>query len=409
MSWPPRVGRSIGRAGFTVTLACAGLVVGFGHSHPSSICCVGDRGGMELGIGVAGPHQLLAAEAAEIAAAHDDGVRTFPIVRVSSEIGVPLSTFFRRGLRVDVLISGSSPDRGYCNGIRTASCPYNAGYGVAAINAILWAASAVRYYEQQCGLGAVAALRCPEVEVLNEPGGRWFWGQGKQPHEIADSYRNAKAYAVLLKETFELFHARYGAHAPGLLASFDTGLGDVQWGFDVWANYGGRAHIDVADYVRGITVHPYGGTTGSPGRENVITTAFSVSGGVPVYVTEIGWSTGCAVESCPCPKGRDTRCLHCTPNSSSTFDGCQWPGTTGAVTRQWTDDQQANNFCTFVRFARRTREVAQVIAYDYVTTGDVAKEPEWYGLINGSPEHTTGPKPAWRSLEEAAVGLPCRA
>src|SRR5271167_846376 len=179
-----RVARSVGRAGLTVTLVFAGVLSASEHVHPSAACCSADRGRLELGIGVAGPRQLLSSEAVEIAAAHDEGVRTFPIVRVSSRIGVPLSTFFRHGLRVDVLISGSSPNGWYCNGTVTATCPYNGGYRVSAINAILWAASALHYYEQQCGLGALAVQHCPELEVLNEPGGRWFWGQGNQPRKV---------------------------------------------------------------------------------------------------------------------------------------------------------------------------------------------------------------------------------
>jgi hypothetical protein len=406
-----QVARSIGYVGLTVTFACAGFLGGSIHSKPATVCCFGDRDRMVLGVGVAGPLHLLKSEATEIASAQDQGVRTFPIVRVSSHIGVPLSTFFDAGLQVDVLISGSSPNGGYCDGTVSATCPYNRGYGVSAINSILWASSALRYYEQQCGSGTVAVKHCPEIEVLNEPGGRWFWGQGNKPQQVALSYPNARAYAILLKETFELFHARYGSNAPALLASFDSGYGTVEWGFNVWANFRGRSHIDVANYVGGITIHPYGGTTGSPGNEPLVTAASEKSGGVPVYVTEVGWSAGCSVESCPCPKGKTAKCFNCTPSSSSNFDGCQTWGTSGAVNRQWTNVQQADNFCNFVNFARRTGEVAQVIAYNYVTSGIVAAHPEWFGLINGDgwSNTATSPKPAWASLERAADGRPCTA
>ena len=64
------------------------------------------------------------------------------------------------------------------------------------------------------------------VEILNEPDGDWFWGEG------ANSKANAEAYARLLEAVYNKVEARFGGEHPLLLGAFEEGS---SWG-DVWWN-----------------------------------------------------------------------------------------------------------------------------------------------------------------------------
>ncbi len=98
--------------------------------------------------------------------------------------------------------------------------PYRTG-GVQAINIAAWVAGAVAQVKANPTISA--------VEVLNEPGGDWFWGSE------AESTANEAAYASLLKAVHEAFVAEFGSARPLILASYDGGHSqEVSWGEGVW-------------------------------------------------------------------------------------------------------------------------------------------------------------------------------
>jgi hypothetical protein len=384
----------------------------------SGTTCADSPGGSTLS-------QACAVESATL-----DGTETFPIVRVDSAFGGSLSTYFQEGLQVDVLIAGSSPSTGPCDGPEDpygfydssgtvpATCQGGdgSGAGVAAINPTVWAASALSYYETQCGTSSSAASLCPEVEVLNEPGGYWYWSLGDSSGETGDtqenavSQLNADAYATLVEDTYNVFEAVYGSDMPYILASFDGGNTNDTWGTEVWANHSGASHIDLTSYVMGVTVHPYGGTSGTPGRQDNVTDAWEDSG-ENVYVTEIGWSSGCTVDWTNCADSAyDTSCTRSATPAAS-YAGCQNTDSNAASDKQWSEYQQANNYCNFVTWAQGTGYVAQVFANQYADLGNTANNTGWWGVVRyGEGGSTTdfSHKPAWTSLEEAAASVSCK-
>ena len=131
-------------------------------------------------------------------------------IRWDSSSGEPLSDYTSQGLKADIAFPG----------------PYSSS-GVSAIDAGSWASSAISWYQSNCG-GSV--VTCPSIEVLNEPGGTWFWGSS------AMSQSNAKAYDSLLQTVYNAFHSKYGAGAPKILGSYDGGHdSDIQWGQELYA------------------------------------------------------------------------------------------------------------------------------------------------------------------------------
>ncbi len=302
---------------------------------------------------------------------------SFPLVRVQSSTvcgsdGVPLSTYGKLSLRVDLLIpyavpcASTPPGRGVSSTLKSLTCTSNGT--VTSVGATCWAANAYTFYKRQCA----GTNECPELEVLNEPGGSWFWGSG------ADTAGNASAYASLLKVTSEYFRQRLAA-SPKILASYDGGVSSSSsWGREVWNNDMG---IDVSKYVDGVTFHPYSACT-SPitlctkpaDSRATISGAWNAAAASgdrlpPVYVTEIGWNT----------------------NSANGW---------------WTESQQASNYCSFVTWARQQPYMAQVIAYTYEDTGT-----KWFGSVR--LDETSGGggdlshKPAWNALVQASRGQAC--
>lgn len=241
------------------------------------------------------------------------------------------------------------------------SGPYGSG-GVKALNVAEWVRSAVAWVKAN---PAVAA-----VEVLNEPGGQWFWGPE------AESVASEAAYAKLLKAVHEAFVANFGNARPLILGSYDGGHDSaVTWGEGVW-NTSRNGGIDVDQYVDGVTVHPYGGTASRAisalGARSQVTAAHAKTG-KPVYVTEVGWSTAL---------GR--------------------PDAEGGL--QWSETEQADNIYNFVTWARSTGYVAAITIYGYRDWGT----NEFYGLERwGNPTGRNGSrKPAYTALREAAAGQP---
>lgn len=357
--------------------------------------------GPEIGIGVNLPWTNVQYAATREA---DAIAGSFPIVRFDyrmtsacSHSGVRASTFADTSppLKVDLLISGEltmRPDgRFICHGYSSAS---GTGIRKAIPNAQDWAVAARALYKDWCGAdGRNPRTVCPEIEVLNEPGGRWFWGgtsgsrcSSKNPSMCQD---NADQYAEILRDTFEAFKSTYGSSSPILLASYDGGYRtSIDWGTEVWSNYRGSGHIDVSDYVGGITVHPYG-TDGSAAPANLgsINAAYAATG-LPVYVTEIGWSTDAA--SCAARH----EATPCEPDPSK-------PNTP----EQWSETQQAQNYYNFVRWVEGawglgpgvSADVVQVIAYSYGDAGPNLM----FGVVENPHAKHVARKPAWVALEEA--------
>jgi hypothetical protein len=121
------------------------------------------------------------------------------------------------------------------------------------------------------------------IEVLNEPGGEWFWGAD------SESAANRESYARLLIEVHEALVAGFGAARPLELASWDGGHDSSNaWG-EAWSqNTTALADVD------GVTSHPYGGTDVRAhsilGNRDLVARAAAVSH-KPVYITEVGFPT----------------------------------------------------------------------------------------------------------------------
>lgn len=228
--------------------------------------------------------------------------------------------------------------------------PYSSG-GVKALDPDAWAANAVAAYRASPSIVA--------IEILNEPGGSWFWGSG------ALSTSNAAAYAHLLKTVHAAMVANFGSDRPLLLASYDGGYsGGRTWGQMVWA-----ADSNVGSYIDGITMHPYGGTgsiSSSALGNRVNVAAARAATGKPVYITELGWPTAVG--------------------QPSTGDSLQW-----------TEDAQADNIYNFVTWARGTSYVKAVIFFMYQDYGT----NNWYGVTRLDGSH----KKAYEDLRRAAHGL----
>ena len=249
-----------------------------------------------------------AASAGQLAALLPGGLARVDATQAAGEV----KAYWQAGLKVLLLIPGG------CDGASAGG--YNGG-GVAAVDPAGWASCAVNVYQTEC---AGSASNCPAVEVLNEPAGPWFWGGD------AGSQRNASAYAELVKQTWSAFHDKFGTGAPKILASYDGGSdSNVNWGQAWWTP-------GIAQYVDGVTVHPYGGTgdrnQSAAGNRGDVTAAFQQTGR-PVWITELGWPTG-------------------SPNGDSL---------------QWDDGSQAANVASFVAWVNQqpVGEVAGVTFYSW--------------------------------------------
>jgi len=231
--------------------------------------------------------------------------------------------------------------------------PYNSG-GVSALNASEWASEATSWVR--------ANPQVLAVEVLNEPGGNWFWGSN------AESSANRLAYAHLLEVVHADFVSAFGSKRPLILASYDGGHdSSVAWGEGWWPHVNPEA-------VDGVTVHPYGGNSGfvsgsraqaAEGNRAQVTKAHEQTG-KPVYVTELGWPT-----------------CECGATSSSS---------------QWSGQEQAANITSFVTWARSTGYVADVTIFGYRDYG--ASGPTMnFGIETWGGRR----KPAYAALQKVAA------
>ncbi len=253
-------------------------------------------------------------------------------VRFDRDLGASaLENFKKAGLRVQINFSG----------------PYNSG-GVCALNAASWVSETLSFYRANTN-----PTQAPAIEVLNEPGGTWFWGSN------ANSSANAVCYRELLKKTHDAFHAQYGESAPRILGTLD-GSNGLSFG-KAWLT------SDWATYVDGFIVHPYGGTgsrtSSALGNRALIESARSMTGG-PIYITEVGWPTAVG--------------------QPSTGDSLQW-----------SESEQASNITNFIAWASSTGYVAEVDYFNYRDYGTNA----WYGVVRNDGSH----KPAYEALRQAAA------
>jgi hypothetical protein len=253
-------------------------------------------------------------------------------VRIDSSVGgSAVRNFTRIGVRVDVDFSG----------------PYNGG-GVAALNAASWVRNALSFYKSNC-----TPRMCPWIEVLNEPGGIWFWGSS------ATSRVNGAAYRSLVQQTWSAFHAQYGTAAPKVLASVD-GSGALTFAHHWWIPA-------AAAFVDGIVVHPYGGTgpraSSARGNRRRVVDAHRLTG-KPIYATEVGWPT----------------CTSCSPTSDSL---------------QWSLADQARNLTNFMEWARGRRFIPAVFYFNYRDYGG--------SYAFGIETQRGGRKPAYAALRAQAA------
>jgi hypothetical protein len=156
------------------------------------------------------------------------------------------------------------------------------------------------------------------IEVLNEPGGKWFWSDPT----------NYAHYRLLCEAVYKALSTL--PKRPLVLASWDGGNAQptpAVWGHGIKAA-GALAYCD------GVTVHPYGAKDGHDGgalggrKDAELAHAES---GLPVYVTEVGWPQA--------------------PTGDS---------------QAWTEQQQADNIVNFVKWARSTSFVKMVIIFNGV-------------------------------------------
>lgn len=195
------------------------------------------------------------------------------------------------------------------------------------------------------------------VEVLNEPGGSWFWGPN------SESQANRESYARLLIEVHQALVANFGAARPLELASWDGGHDSSNaWG-EAWSkNATALADVD------GVTNHPYGGTGSRPsailGNRRLVEAAHAASK-KPIYITEIGF-----------------------PTKGPTGDSLQY-----------TEVEQAWAIFQFALWARSTGYVAGVTFYGYRD----GTEGGGYGVET----HLGVKKLAFTALQDIKESLPC--
>jgi Glycosyl hydrolase catalytic core len=192
------------------------------------------------------------------------------------------------------------------------------------------------------------------IEVLNEPGGQWFWG------DDAESEANRSAYAQLVIAVHDALLARFGASRPLVLASYDGGqVSSNAWG-EAWTqNATALADADM------LTVHPYAGTDDRASYvlgDRAKVQAAHAKTGKPIAITEVGFAT----------KGA------------------------GGDVPEISEAEQAGAVAGIVAWARTQGYVKAIVIYNYRDTGE--------GGGYGVQKHDGTRKPAWPALARAAAG-----
>lgn len=145
--------------------------------------------------------------------------------------------------------------------------------------------------------------------------------------------------------------ANFGSNYPPILASYDGGEGPTTWGQEMWA-----AEPNVGNYINGITLHSYGGTSNRTqsalGDRGQIENAHAQHPNIPIYVTEVGWPTAVG-----------------QPSTGDSF--------------QWTEAEQAQNITNFVDWAKGTGYIADVTIFNYRDYGT----NDFYGIETASGAH----------------------
>jgi len=215
------------------------------------------------------------------------------------------------------------------HGVTPATVIFGEGGTIGSINPASYAAEV---------LAAVKKFGLTAIEVLNEPGGSWFWTDPQ----------NFTAYTTLLKATHE---ALKGTGCK-VLASWDGGSVEnppSRFGPGV-KKAGGYAYCD------GVTVHPYGGEKGQAGGANgnrAMIEAAHKETGLPVYITEVGFPTGTGADG---------------------------------DSQAWTEAQQAANITSLGEWCEQQGYVAMLIVYNLINAEDSGTNQ--YGVW----KHTLAPK-----------------
>ncbi len=230
-------------------------------------------------------------------------------------------------------------------GVQVASVIFGEGGSIGAIDPTTYANEIVSYFTKYGRQGGLS------VELLNEANNPVFWSDAG----------NTAAYVKLAKAVHEGLARLPGAIRPAELCDWDGGRGPSStWGPKLKAS-GALAYCD------GVTVHPYGGSSGQDGgalggREDV--EGARAGSALPVYITEIGWPTAVG--------------------QPSTGDS-----------QQWSEAQQAANITRFMAWAKGTGYVPMVTYFNYVDYGTNA----FYGIETKGRVH----KPSFAALAEAAA------
>ncbi len=230
-------------------------------------------------------------------------------------------------------------------GVHVASVIFGEGGSIGSIDPTTYANEIVSYFTKYGRQGGVS------VELLNEANNPAFWSDAG----------NTTAYAKLAKAVHEGLAKLPAASRPIELCNWDGGRGpSSSWGPKLKAT-GALIYCD------GVTVHPYGGSSGQDGgalggREDV--EGAHAGSGLPIYVTEIGWPTAVG--------------------QPSTGDS-----------QQWSEAQQAANITRFMAWAKGTGYVRMVVYFNYVDYGSNA----FYGIETKGRAH----KPGFAALAEAAA------
>lgn len=227
-------------------------------------------------------------------------------------------------------------------GVVPSTVIFGTGGTIGSINVSSYSAEVVAYCKK---FNAFA------IEVLNEPGGSWFWSDPT----------NYSAYVNLAKGTYEAVRA--AGLKTKVLVSWDGGQGgSVSFGEHIKS-------AGILPYCDGVTVHPYGGSSGqnggANGDRNKIAKAHEQSG-KPVHVTEVGWPTG----------------------TGSTGDS-----------QAWNESQQAANIKNFYAWCAAQGYVEQVVYYNLINAEDSGAAQ--YGVW----KHTKAHKLGSAALAEAAKTL----